>query len=167
MDSTAVIVVLYVAGALLLVAEVFVPSHGLLTVGALICLGVAVYHTFGRTTTGGAIALIACITLVPAVLLLGIKNVHRLPLGDRLAPPNPPAQRTQYETDQQRCAALLGHVGRSVTPLRPVGICEFDGERINCVAESGIIDARQVVVGVGVQLNNLVVRPQANNSQTV
>jgi len=167
MDSTAIIVLLYIAGVLLLVAEIFVPSHGLITLGALTCLGVAVYYTFGRTTTGGAIALLSCLVLVPTVMIIGIKNIHRLPMGDKLAPPNPHQQHSLYDAEQNQCAALIGRIGRSVTALRPVGICDFNGERVSCVAEYGIIDAGRQVVGIGVHLNNLVVRPQASDTRAV
>jgi len=35
---------------------------------------------------------------------------------------------------------LLGQIGRAVTPLRPIGICEFDGRRVECLAESGYVE---------------------------
>lgn len=35
---------------------------------------------------------------------------------------------------------LLGRIGRTVTPLRPIGICEFDGQRVECLAESGYVE---------------------------
>ena len=165
MDSIAVIVLLYLAGIVLIVAEVFVPSHGLLTIASMVCFGVAIRQTFAHTTTGGAVGLIACIVLIPTVLLVGIKNVHRLPMGDRLAPPNPQAAGDAEPSDHHEFAAFIGLTGVVITPLRPVGICEFDGHRVPCVAESGILDAGQRVVGTDVHLNNLVVRPTTGDAQ--
>ncbi|MCB9849676.1 MAG: hypothetical protein H6817_03130 [Phycisphaerales bacterium] len=159
MDSIAVIVVLYLAGIVLIVAEVFVPSHGLLTIASLTCFGVAIWQTFAYTTTGGAIALIGCIMLVPTVLLLGIKNVHRLPMAKWIAPPNPQATGNAIPSDHGNCTAYIGKTGTTITALRPVGMCEFDGQRVPSVAESGILDSGQRVVGIDVKLNNLVVRP--------
>ncbi|MCB9867367.1 MAG: serine protease [Phycisphaerales bacterium] len=164
MDSTVIIALLYVAGVALLIAEVFVPSHGLLTIGSLVCLGFAVYQTFLHTTTGGAIGLIASVLLVPTVLLLGIKNVHRLPMGKYLAPPNPEARVGRESGRMGDPVDFVGAVGRSLTPLRPVGIVEFNGQRVPCVAESGIIDAGQSVIGIEVHMSNLAVRPHAGNA---
>ena len=158
LDHIGIIAILYVAGVLLLVAEVFVPSHGLLTLGALACLGVAVYHTFVRSTTAGIVGTIGCMIVVPTILMLGIKYVQYLPMGDKLAPPNPTAEETGCAYDRSDCEAAIGKIGRAVTPLRPVGICDFDGRRIQCTAESGMIDADTVVVGVDMHLHHLVVR---------
>jgi hypothetical protein len=36
---------------------------------------------------------------------------------------------------------LVGKYGRSLSPLRPVGTCEFGGRRIECVAEMGMIES--------------------------
>jgi membrane-bound serine protease (ClpP class) len=162
MDSTIVIVLLYFVGLSLLIAEVFVPSHGLLTVSAIVCLGVAVWQTFERTTTGGAVGLTACLILIPTVLLLGIKNVHRLPMANFLAPPNPEIHEAEQAARVAGLHALVGKAGRAVTPLHPVGFCDFDGKRVPCVAEAGIIDINQRVVGIEVRMSNLAVRAQSD-----
>lgn len=158
MDTTAFIALLYVAGIALLVAEIFVPSHGLLTLGAIACLGVATYRTFEHSTGGGIVSLLLCIILVPTVLYLGIRNIHRLPMGAELAPPNPERAPTEYDREKSRSATMIGRQGRALTPLRPVGYCVFDGQRVACVAESGIIDAGRAVIGIDLRVHNLVVR---------
>lgn len=35
---------------------------------------------------------------------------------------------------------LLGRTGRTLTPLRPVGMCEIDRRRVECIAESGYVE---------------------------
>ena len=162
MDHVGIITLLYIAGVLLLAAELFIPSHGLLTIGALTCLGVAVYHTFARSTTAGVVGTVCCVLLVPTILLLGVKYVRYLPMGNRLAPPNPTAADVGPAFDRTACEALIGKTGRAVTPLHPVGICDFDGRRVQCVAESGMIDAETIVVGIGLQMHNLAVRPHGS-----
>lgn len=164
MDHVGVITLLYLAGAVLLVAEIFIPSHGLLTIAALSCMGVAVYLTFARSTTGGIIGTVCCLVAVPTVLLLGIKYVQHLPMGDRLAPPNPTAADVGPAFPPQETAVLVGKTGKAVTPLHPIGVCDFDGRRVQCVAESGMIEAGTHVIGVGMHLNNLTVRPHPRAS---
>jgi len=161
MESTGFIVVLYFAGLLLLVAELVLPSHGLLTLASLTCFGFAIYRTFEINTTVGTVGLIGALLLVPTVLLAGIKYVDKLPLGNRLAPPNPDSTRASGMVDHDDYALLVGRMGKAITPLRPVGFCEFDGQRVSCVAEAGIIDAGIEVVGVEVRLSNLSVRPRS------
>ncbi len=165
MDSVGTIFFLYVAGVVLISAELFLPSHGMLTIAALVCFGVAVYHTFGQNQTLGVVAALGCIVFVPAALLLGIKYVTYLPFGNQFAPPNPTAEQTGTAFDENEDSAqLVGQSGKAITPLRPVGICEFNGRRIQCVSESGVIDPGQIVRGVGVQMNTLEVRPDESRS---
>ena len=121
MDHLGIIILMYVAGMLLLVAEVFVPSHGLLTVAALVCMGIAVYQTFGRDTTAGVIGTACCLVAVPTVLMTGIKYVRYLPMGDRLAPPNPTDRDKGHAFDSSEIESLVGVKGKSITPLRPCG----------------------------------------------
>lgn len=159
MDNLGVITLLYVGGVILLVAEVFIPSHGLLTIGSLACFGVAIYQTFLRDTTAGIVLTLICLALIPSVFIAGIKYIRYLPMGDRLAPPNPSAAETGIAYDRSEYEACVGRTGRAVTPLHPIGVCEFDGRRVQCVAESGMIEAGAQVVGIDMRLNNLAVRP--------
>jgi membrane-bound serine protease (ClpP class) len=158
MDSVGIIVLLYLAGIVLISAELVLPSHGLLTIASLLCFGLAVFETFGHNRTLGAIAAIGCVVFVPTMLFLGIKFVTYLPMGNQFAPPNPTREEAGTAFDQSACEQFVGAKGRAVTPLRPVGVCEFNGRRVQCVSESGMIDVGQPVSGVGLQMNTLEVR---------
>ncbi|GJM26191.1 MAG: hypothetical protein DHS20C16_26060 [Phycisphaerae bacterium] len=158
MDSVGVILLLYLAGIILIAAELVLPSHGLLTIASLVCFGLAVFETFGHNRTLGAFAAIGCMVFVPAALLLGIKYVAYLPMGDQFAPPNPTPGETGTAFSQCEGEQFVGAKGRVITPLRPIGVCEFNGRRIQCVSQSGMIDVGQTVSGVGLQMNTLEVR---------
>ncbi len=158
MDSVGVILLLYIAGVVLIAAELVLPSHGLLTIGSLVCFGLAVFETFGHNRTLGAFAALGCVIFVPTMLFLGIKYVTHLPMGNQFAPPNPTREEAGAAFDQSECAQLVGVKGRAVTTLRPIGVCEFNGRRIQCISESGMIDVGQTVSGVGLQMNTLEVR---------
>ena len=164
MDQIGIIALLYFAGFTLLIAELFVPSHGLLTLTAMACMAVATYHTFEHSTTVGIIGTVACLVLVPTVLFLGLKYVRYLPMGDSLAPPNPTFSSAGSVLDSSNIEAFIGQTGRAVTPLHPVGICEFNGHRIPCVAESGMIDVETKVMGAEMRLQNLAVRPLTDDA---
>jgi len=71
-------------------------------------------------------------TLVVVFLLIALVQLIRL------APPR--RRRGDAISDTTDLADLLGRTGRVVTPLRPVGICEFDRRRVECVAESGYVE---------------------------
>lgn len=158
MTEAIVIALLFGAGLLVLTAEIFIPSHGLLTVvgvGFLIAAIVRTFMTAGQTA--GIIAILASMVVLPTIMLLAIKFWPKTPIGRRIAPPNPIVRPTDTSIPIAELSSLLGHSGRCVSPLRPVGICEFDGHRVSCVSEMGMIDAGREVRAVGLSGANLVV----------
>ncbi len=58
------------------------------------------------------------------------------------------------ESDRQ----WVGKRGTTVSPLRPAGIAEFDGERVDVVSEGVFIDAGQSIDVLRVDGNRIVVR---------
>jgi membrane-bound serine protease (ClpP class) len=45
-----------------------------------------------------------------------------------------------------------------ITPLRPVGMCDFAGKRVECVAEGGYVDKDKKVKVIDVESTQLTVR---------
>lgn len=156
--SDAVLILLFTSGALLLLLEFFVPSGGFLTAGSVILLVSAVVLTWQRNPQAGLVAAVSCGILVPALFLLALKHVTRLPMGRRLAPPNPESSSGRNTAEVEALRGLIGRRGRAVTPLRPVGICEFDGRRVSCVAEMGMMEKDSMVEGCGLSGRDLIVR---------
>lgn len=159
MSDIGILVLLYAAGVLLLVAEIFIPSHGVLSIAGLGFLGVAVVKTFGYGgREAGIIAVFACLVFIPTFAFFAIKYWHRTPIGKRIAPPNPILTSADTSVPVEELSRLIGQDGRSATPLRPVGICNFSGRRISCVAEFGMIEAGVTVQAVRIAGSNLAVQ---------
>ena len=59
--------------------------------------------------------------------------------------------------------AMLGSEGSVLTPLRPVGMCDFDGKRVECVAETGYIDRESKIRVIHVEGTQLTVRLLGND----
>ena len=51
-----------------------------------------------------------------------------------------------------------------MTPLRPVGMCDFAGQRLECVAESGYNDRNRTVEMIKVEGTQLTVRIKEKTS---
>lgn len=152
------IVLLYVVGSVILISELFLPAHGLLGLVGLGILGYGVYQTFLVSAGAGLAGLIALAIMLPAGLIIAVRNWHRTSIGRRISPPNPQL------TDADRMPiegleGLVGRIGRSVTLLRPVGTCVFDGERVECTAEHGMIHKGVVVEAVRLIDRTISVRP--------
>lgn len=156
MSEVGIIIVLYAVGVLFLVCEIFIPSHGILTLAGLGFLIAGVTKTFtagGRDA--GIIAVFACLVFVPAFAFLAIKYWPKTPIGRRIAPPNPELTSADTSVPVEEIEGHVGQLGRTLSPLRPVGICEFNGRRISCVAEFGMVEAGVEVEGVGIKGSNL------------
>lgn len=162
MPELGVLILLYAVGMLILLAEIFIPSHGVLTVAGLLFLGAAVVKTFdvgGRSA--GVTSVVLCLILLPTFAYLSIKYWPKTPIGRRIAPPNRVATDEDAGIPIEQLRALVGSQGTSISPLRPVGICEFDGKRFSCVADFGIVDSGRRVVVTGVRNGNLAVRAES------
>jgi len=78
-------------------------------------------------------------------------------MGRRISPPNPVLTAADTSVPVEEIASFIGHSGRSVSALRPVGICEFYGRRVSCIAQFGLISAGVDVEGVGMSGASLAV----------
>jgi len=160
MSSLGIIGLLYAAGLLLLVAEIFLPSHGVLTVAGLGLLIGGIYQTFvNYGEQAGLLSILACFILLPTMAFFAIKYWRQTPVGRRIAPPNPVLTNADIGVPIDELSALIGKTGKTVSPLRPVGICDFDGKRVSCITQLGMVEAGVEVVAYKVQSGNLTVRP--------
>ena len=149
---------LFIACAALIIAEVFVPSGGLLSIVATACLvgGIAVF--FYYSPTAGWIGVVVAVVMIPTLLVLAYKIFPKTRFGKSvtLAPPKRP--KGDAVADSSQLAELIGAEGRVLTPLRPVGTCDFSGRRVECVAESGYVDTDERVRVIRVESTQVTVR---------
>jgi membrane-bound ClpP family serine protease len=142
---------LYVACAILIVAEVFIPSGGILGVCSLTCLVGGVVIFFSYSATAGWIGVVVAVVMIPVLLVIAYKIFPKTRFGKSVTLTPPQRDRGDAIADSPELSKLLGEVGRVLTPLRPVGVCEFGGRRVECVAESGYVDKGKIVKVIGVQ----------------
>jgi membrane-bound ClpP family serine protease len=90
-------------------------------------------------------------TVLVVVLLLAAL-IHMI----RLVPPI--RRRGDAIADADELGQMLGRTGRALTPMRPVGTCDFDGHRVECVAESGYVESDKLITVIRVEGTQLTVR---------
>jgi len=92
----------------------------------------------------------------PAAIVFGLKVwavsplARRMILGDDSDPAAPTSPRAAAAARREQLQRLVGAEGTAVTPLRPVGIVRIQGQRVDALADTGLIDsgARVIVVEV-------------------
>lgn len=159
MSEIAIITLLFAAGVLVLIAELFLPSHGVLGVlgAGLLVAGVVQTYRFGGERAG-TVAGLACLAALPAFAFAAVKVWPKTWIGRRIVPPNPIATRSDTSVPTEELSRYIGKTGQATSPLRPVGICEFDGRRLSCIAEFGMLDAGATVEGTRVISGQLAVQ---------
>ena len=155
----------------ILLLELLVPSGGLL---GLLC-GVAIIGSitafFRYDTTFGFVSLLGYAILTPFVIVFGFKLWIQSPLARRMVlgglegsddaegAPNPAEQARLGRHGELR--ELIGAEGVTITALRPVGVVKINGQRVDAMAESGIVEANTPIVVADVYDNQIKVRPRA------
>jgi membrane-bound serine protease (ClpP class) len=132
-------VFLYAVCAALLVAEVFIPSFGLLSLCSAACLVGGLMIFFRHSATAGWIGVVVAVAMVPSLLVTAYKVLPRTRFGKRVILSPPIRDRGDAITDTPELRQLIGREGRVLTTMRPVGMCEFDGRKFECVAEKGYV----------------------------
>lgn len=151
-------VFLYLICAILIVAEVFVPSGGLLSILALFCLVGGITIFFKHSFTFGWIGVGLAVVMIPVVLVYAYRLFPKTRFGQSVTLTPPERQQGDAVPDTRALKDLLGAVGVVLTPLRPVGMCDFTGRRVECVAESGYVDKGKKVKVIDVESTQLTVR---------
>ncbi len=141
-------IVLLGMAAAFFIAEVFVPSGGLLGACAALCLVGGVVMLFGIDTTLGLVGLIISLIAIPVALMLALKIWPSTPIGRALTLGNNDDDENSAFDGQARPstqnhihapAIPVGTVGTTLTELRPVGTCLFNGTRQECLSDAGVL----------------------------
>ncbi|HON90774.1 MAG: hypothetical protein KBI32_12185 [Phycisphaerae bacterium] len=151
-------VFLYAVCAALLVAEVFIPSFGLLSLCSIACLVGGLTIFFRHSPTTGWIGTLVAVAMVPSLLLAAYKVLPKTRFGKRVILSPPVRDRGDAIMDTPELRQLIGREGRVLTTMRPVGMCEFDGRKVECVAEKGYVRRNNRVKVIRVEGTQVTVR---------
>jgi membrane-bound ClpP family serine protease len=146
-------------GLILLIAEVFIPSGGLIGLLALGFLIVSLWLAFATSTALGFKFLLALGILVPIALAAAVHLWPRTPIGRHMMLKPPSSEDLEPDSGGVVLAHLVGQFGRALTPLRPSGLVDFEGRRLEGLSEEGLIPIGALVRAVQVRSGRIIVRP--------
>lgn len=158
MNTLAWPMLLLAFALVLLVSEAFVPSGGLIGVAALVSMGASLWLAFHQSTELGYKFLAADIILLPVAGSLAIYLWPRSPLARRVSLRPPAPEEFEVSHSPHRLDHLIGELGRALTTLRPSGLVDFDGRRLDGLSEDGLIASGSLVQAVKVRSGQIVVR---------
>jgi membrane-bound serine protease (ClpP class) len=159
-------------GVLLLALELFVLP-GVTVAG--IAGVVAIVAGLGMTLVGagatvpviigalGRVAMSLLLAMAAAFALLRV--LPRLPFGRRLVLATDMQADLGYVSAPESDRHWLGRTGTALSPLRPSGIAEIDGTRVDVVSDGGFIEAGAAIEVARVDGNRIVVQRSSTREE--
>lgn len=162
MDSNTLILgfLLIATGFLLLAADLFMMS-GILAVLSLAAIIVGVILTFlGGGMGVGVVTALAVFIALPLTIRFLLYLWPRTPMGKQffLTAQSEDATVAALPVNQE-LEHLKGRIGRTLSALRPAGMVDFDGRRVDTITEGMMVEAGHMVRCIDVRAGKVVVRP--------
>ena len=150
------VIIMFVIGLILLIAELFVPGGILGVVGGAMMVMSVIFAGESVTHMVLSIIIAMIIAVVGMVILMKFfgKKLH---VFNKLVLRDATTSEEGYVSNENRIE-LIGKVGQTLTALRPAGVVQVDDERLDVVSEGTFIDAHKQVTIVKVEGSRIVVR---------
>ena len=148
-------------GLLLLLIELFTPGVGISGVLGIVSLvAVIVMQLFWGSPAAAAYIAAGTLVLIVVVLLFFIRSLQHGRLSRSFVVLNDKIDASSTSLSDEKQQTLIGHTGMTVTPLRPAGIAEFDGKRLDVMTSGAFLPVNTPVVITDVQGLHILVEAQ-------
>ncbi len=152
------IILLFLVGLLLILLEVFVvPGFGITGIGGIASILISLYFLF--PTPQIAINIIATTLIATIVATYFIaKYFESSKIWSKISLGTSQTKEVGYVASVGN-SEIIGKKGISLTPLRPAGIAEIDGKRVDVVSEGGFVDKEEKIKVIDVKGSKVLVQP--------
>ena len=166
MDPAALAMLCLLIGLLLVCAEFFIPSGGLIGVLAAVVIVAALWFAhsaFADSRPALWYAFLALVLVsVPASVMGMFRYIRTTERGQELFLEAPSAaDLAPFDEAGRRLNELVGQFGTAVSDLKPSGIARVAGQRLDVVSEGTLVEAGQLIKVLSVRGVFLVVREAA------
>ena len=134
------ILICFIVGTVLLVLEAFMPGFGVAGIsGVVLQVAVVVMTWFNH----GPLAALGMTLVILSIITIAVSMSIRSATNGRLSKSNIVLNETESTEAGYRASddmnVFLGKEGETTTVLRPTGMAEFDGVKLNVVSEGEFI----------------------------
>jgi len=148
-------IILQVVGILVIIAEVILPSGGLLTVLAGGIFGYSLVVVFTQiSSTAGAVFLALDVVMVPVLVIAGLKMLAKSPVTLRTTLSSAEGVTSQNPEMEQ----YIGKSGKAMSNLRPAGAALIEGKRVDVVTRGEYIEKETAITVQSVTANQVIVK---------
>jgi membrane-bound ClpP family serine protease len=152
-------IALQLIGVVVIIAEIIIPSGGLLSALAIGIFGYSLFMVFSGISFGaGVIFASVDAIMIPVLVIVGLKLLAKSPatLRRRLS------REEGVSSQSPELENYKGCEGVAATDLRPAGVARIDGKRVDVVSRGEYIDKDTHLVVMEVTGNRVVVREKDN-----
>lgn len=155
MGALVIPIILQMVGVIVLIAEIIIPSGGLLGAVSIGLFGYSLYLVFtGISVFVGMIFVVADIIMFPVVLFAGIKLLVKSPATLKTSL----SKADGYSSQSEELEQFMGLTGIAITDLRPAGAGRINDMRVDVVSRGEYIEKGSGILVSAVEGNRVVVR---------
>ena len=159
-DSLLLPIILQLVGVVVIIAEVILPSFGILTIVALGVFGYSLFMVFQDISKAAGFAFLAAdLVLIPVLVILGLKLLARSPVTLRKTL----SREEGVSSQPPEMDSYLDLQGTAVTDLRPAGTAAIDGKRVDVVTRGEYLEKNTAIIVIEVTGNQIIVRKKDNS----
>lgn len=163
MDYSLIAILALAVALMMLVAEIFVPSGGIIAVLALSSMGASLWAAWmawwGTSPTLWWTYIASVVILIPTTLSLAVKFFPNTSWGKKIIHEVPTLDEvTGFREETDHLRSLIGKIGKTQTLLNPSGFVLVDNERHHCESQGMIVDPQVDVEIIAVEGTRLVVK---------
>lgn len=150
-------IILFAIGLLLLLAEVFlIPGFGLAGIGGAAAILASIFLTFGNIVQATYSILIALGLSIAGFFLL-IRFIPSTRAWRKFILFTKQEKELGYTVGTKDLKRLTGKEGIAITPLRPSGIVEANGKKLNALTRGEYVNSNTKIKIISVEGNKIVV----------
>jgi membrane-bound ClpP family serine protease len=154
-DSLLLLIILQLVGVVVIIAEIILPSGGILSIVALSVFGYSLYIAFSEISKTVGFAFVAAdLALIPVLVIVGLKLLARSPVTLRKTL----SRENGVSSQSSELESYVGKQGNAVTDLRPAGIAIIYGNRVDVVTRGEYLEKNSAIIVTAVTGNQIIVR---------
>ena len=159
-DSLLLPLILQLVGVVVVIAEIILPSGGILSIVALGVFGYSLFVVFSEISKTVGFALVAAdLVLIPVLVILGLKLLARSPVTLRKTL----SREKGVSSQPSDLDSYIDMQGTAVTDLRPAGKAIINGKRVDVVTRGEYLEKDAAIIVIEVTGNQIIVRKKDNS----
>jgi membrane-bound ClpP family serine protease len=159
-DSLLLPLILQLVGVVVVIAEVILPSGGILSIVALGAFGYSLFVVFSEISkTIGFVFVAVDLVLIPVLVIVGLKLLTKSPVTLRKTL----SREKGVSSQPSNLDSYIDMQGTAVTDLRPAGKAIINGKRVDVVTRGEYFEKDATIIVTAVTGNQIIVRKKDNS----